>query len=275
MKAIIVEVYRDYCIAISEDGQFLKEKIPAGIHEIGDEIVISQPVAVKAGERTRIFQIVSRAAIGFAAVAVIIIGSYFGVQYIRTGTTSSELAMAPEEKDQEVRSAAAEDTVGSFEGEGESVEITVETVMADEAAGEEPATEEAMALEESADVVETTLKSLEELFSGTFSLEQLDKEIMIENEAMFVSYRVDKMKDQEEALSGEERIKELTLKFKNMTESTLFDGNADIMLLHSDMTVSEIEKILFENMDYNQQNTKKIPFYEETNFRLIVFGVFK
>jgi hypothetical protein len=41
------------------------------------------------------------------------------------------------------------------------------------------------------------------------------------------------------------------------------------------MTVSEIEKILLENLNYNQQNTKKIPFSEETNFQLVVFGIFK
>ena len=162
MKATIVEVYKDYCIAITEDGQFLKEKTPAGIYEIGDEIVIAQPVVEKAGERTRVFQIVSRTAIGFAAVAVIIIGSYFGVQYIRTGTTSTDLAMAPEEKAQMVRSAAAEDTGESFEGEGEAGEITVETVMADEAAGEEPVTEEAMAFEADEEVEEAADEEVDE-----------------------------------------------------------------------------------------------------------------
>ena len=126
-----------------------------------------------------------------------------------------------------------------------------------------------------AEAVETAFKALEELFSGTYSLEQMDNEIMIENEAIFVSYKVDEMQDQEEISSEEEKLKELTLKFKNMTENTLFEGNADILLLHSDMTVSEIEKILFENLNYNQQNTKKIPFNEETNFQLVVFGIFR
>jgi hypothetical protein len=268
MKATIVEIHKDYCITITKDGQFLKEKIPAGMHEIGDEIIIVQPVIEKSGEQPRIFQIVSRTAIGFAALAVIVIGSYFGVQYFRTDTPSTELAMVPEEKAQEVRSTVTDDSF--FEAEGGS---GVETAIADEATGEESISEEVMAAEED-EVVETALKALQELFSGTFSLEQMDTEIMIESDAMFVSYRVDEMKDQD-ILSEEEKLKELTLKFKNMKEDSLFDGNADILMLHSDMTVSEIEKILLENLNYNQQNTKKIPFSEETNFQLVVFGIFK
>ncbi len=274
MKAIILEIYKDYCIAITRDGQFLKERIPAGVHEIGDEIIISQLVAEKTEDRPRIFQIISRTAIGFAALAVIVTGSYFGVQYIRTGAQSTELAVAPGQETQEIRSAAAEDSAVMLESEGEAVEAEEKgDQIADEAAGGEAIAEEAMAAE--AEAVETAFKALEELFSGTYSLEQMDNEVMIEDDAIFVSYKVDELQQQEDVLSEEEKLKELTLKFKNMTENTLFEGNADILLLHSDMTVSEIEKILFENLNYNQQDTKKIPFTEETNFQLIVFGVFR
>ena len=274
MKATIIEIYKDHCIAVTRDGRFLKERIPAGAHEIGDEIVISQSVLQKTEERSRVFQIISRTAIGFAVLAVIVFGSYFGIQYLRTDTPSAELAMAPEEG-QEIRSVSVEDTALFPEEEGDSGGEAADTAAADEITGAEAAIEEAIEFEESVEAVETAFKSIEEVFSGTFSLEQLETEVMVENAAIFVSYRVDEMPVQEDVPSEEDRIKELTIKFKNMTENSLFDGNADILMLHSDMTVSEIKKILFENLDYNQLNTRKIPFSEETDFKLIVFGIFK
>ena len=54
MKAVIMEIHKDYCIVMTKDGQFLKQNIPAGVFEIGDEIAVSkeyahEPKTVKVG----------------------------------------------------------------------------------------------------------------------------------------------------------------------------------------------------------------------------------
>ena len=88
MKAVIMEIHKDYCIAVTRDGQFLKRKIPQGVFEIGDEIVIDLELAYKTEKAARpswVGRFVATASI----VVVIVVGIVIGVRFIR-GYYSSE-----------------------------------------------------------------------------------------------------------------------------------------------------------------------------------------
>src|SRR4030065_959308 len=81
MKAVIIEIYKDYCIVMTKDGQFLKQNIPAGVFEIGDEIVSAkeysyEPKTIKAGW----LKSLSVASMALVVVAVL---SLFGVWYFK------------------------------------------------------------------------------------------------------------------------------------------------------------------------------------------------
>lgn len=259
MKATVVEIHKNYCFVITRDGRFLKKKIPAGSFEIGDEIIIKEGAEEEAVKRIRVFQIASRAAIGFAAIVAVVFAAYFGIRYAGIDNSATELAMAPGQAVEETRSAVLEESA----------------VLEKEAGSEDVmASEETVAFAKPEEEQEASLALQDELFSGTFTLEKMDTDVMLENNVMFISYRVDEVEEDIEILD-ENELKELTLKFMNIKENTLFEGNADIMLMHSDKTISEIEKMVFEDLNYNQQNKKVIPFKDETDFRLIIFGIFK
>ena len=81
MKAVIIEIHKDYCIVMTKDGQFLKQNIPAGVFEIGDEIVIAkeysyEPKTIKAGWLKSL-------SVASMAVVVVAVLSIFGVWYFK------------------------------------------------------------------------------------------------------------------------------------------------------------------------------------------------
>jgi len=76
MKAVVIEIHKNYCIVMTGDGQFLKHKVGAGSVEIGDEIVISRvPEARMARFTVRGFAVA-------AAVVVVIIGGIYSYRYL-------------------------------------------------------------------------------------------------------------------------------------------------------------------------------------------------
>jgi len=125
MKAVIIEIHKDYCIVMTKDGQFLKQNIPAGVFEIGDEIMVSkeysyEPKTIRAGWLKSL-------SIASMAVVVVVVLSIFGVWYFKqylplrnaallTGDASEEIAPAAEE---EVAGEAREE---SSEGSGLGME---------------------------------------------------------------------------------------------------------------------------------------------------------
>jgi hypothetical protein len=71
MKAVVLEIHKKYCIMVTEDGQFLKQDIPAGNLEIGDEIIVEKALAYPAGRNW-----LSKLAIAAAVVAVVGLGGF-------------------------------------------------------------------------------------------------------------------------------------------------------------------------------------------------------
>lgn len=93
MKAVVMEIHKDYCIVMTEDGQFLRQEIPAGRLEIGDEIVIEKEYYYE-----RRASWVKSFAIAASVVVVVAIGSVFGVRYLKQYYPAGDIAMVAEEK---------------------------------------------------------------------------------------------------------------------------------------------------------------------------------
>ena len=76
MKAVVIEIHKNYCIVVTGDGQFLKHKAGAGSVEIGDEVVISRV------PETRMARFTVRGFAVAAAVLVVIIGGIYSYRYL-------------------------------------------------------------------------------------------------------------------------------------------------------------------------------------------------
>ena len=83
MKAVIMEIHKGYCIVVTPDGQFLKRKIPEGVFEIGDEIIIEQEFYLEPARQTGPSW-VKKFAITASVAVVVVIGLIFGVKYMRS-----------------------------------------------------------------------------------------------------------------------------------------------------------------------------------------------
>ena len=92
MKAVVMEIYKDYCIVMTEDGQFLRHKIPVGRLEIGDEIVIERQYSYEPKVSW-----VARFAVAAAVIVVVAVGSVLSVRYISQYHAARGTAMVAEE----------------------------------------------------------------------------------------------------------------------------------------------------------------------------------
>ena len=92
MKAVVMEIYKDYCIVMTEDGQFLRHKIPVGRLEIGDEIVIERQYSYEPKVSW-----VARFAVAAAVIVVVAVGSVLSVKYISQYHAARGTAMVAEE----------------------------------------------------------------------------------------------------------------------------------------------------------------------------------
>ena len=92
MKAVVMEIYTDYCIVMTEDGQFLRHKIPVGRLEIGDEIVIERQYSYEPKVSW-----VGRFAVAAAVIVVVAVGSVLSVKYISQYHAARGTAMVAEE----------------------------------------------------------------------------------------------------------------------------------------------------------------------------------
>jgi len=114
MKAVVIEIHKDYCIAMTPDGMFVRQAVPAGELEIGDEIIIEEETFTAPGrDWIRTF------AIAAAAILVIGFGSY-GIFRVFSGFTrgGGEVAMVAdaemlteEKADDETFASATEEEV--------------------------------------------------------------------------------------------------------------------------------------------------------------------
>ena len=89
MKAVIMEIHKEYCIVMTGDGRFIRQAVPAGELEIGDEIIVEEETFTAPGrDWLKTFAI--------AAVAILVIGfGSYGILRIfgGLGSRNGEAAM--------------------------------------------------------------------------------------------------------------------------------------------------------------------------------------
>ena len=66
MRAVVIEIHKNYCIAVTPDGRFVKQHAEQGELEIGDEIMVEARHLAPGMDWVKTFAI--------AAAAIVVIG---------------------------------------------------------------------------------------------------------------------------------------------------------------------------------------------------------
>jgi len=233
MKAVIMEIYKDYCIVMTKDGQFLKQNIPAGVFEIGDEILVSREYSYK----PKTVKVSWLKGLSFAsmAVAVVAVLSVFGVWYFKQYLPLRESAVLTANTTAEAAPEAAEDEAAAGELREESAEES--------------------GLSMDAEKGETVS------FENTYSLIEKVK-VEDENVADILSFSY-------EIIDGVS----LQVEFRNISSALVFSGNITLTTLFSDNSVSRTKTIPLENFEPAQVEKESIFLKaEETSLKLEVNG---
>jgi len=239
MKATVMEIYKNYCIVMTRDGQFLKYKTAAGSVEIGDEVVISKvPEARTARLVVRGFAIA-------AAVVVVAIGGVFSYRYLNkfypVGGVRELAEAGVEEKEVYQTEALVEEEVTK---EAEEETATVESEPGESAVGEVNETDRL--IYEKDFVIEKGIEVGEPIGDMHFKYETFESD-------------------------GKKKV---LISFKNTSESLSFTGGADIILLSGDTIIEELH---IELVDLGPQKERKVTaMYEQgtTILRLRLSGKF-
>lgn len=216
MKAVVMEIHKDYCIVMTEDGQFLKQRVPAGAFEIGDEIIVER----KYSYEPKVSRVV-RFAVAAAVMVVLALGVVLGVRYFRQYYPVGDIAMVAEERAME-KAVAEEDT-------REEVFMKEAEAEVEEALPEEATEETALAMEaEQEEIIIYESKSVYSLEEGTTVREHI--------EDIIFSYKV----------SGE---RNLSVRLKNGSSANVFNGTFTLIMLLSDGSVARTTTILLEGFE--------------------------
>jgi len=197
MKAVVIEIHKNYCIVMTGDGQFLKHKAGVGSVEIGDEIVISRV------PEARIARFTVRGFAVAAAVVVVIIGGIYSYRYL-----------------------------SKFYPVGSARELAeAEFNYKDETQTEAVVTEEA---EEAAAVLSESEKGAVDEVSEAGTL-MYEKDFII-GEGIGVEEFISDLYFKYETFESDGE-KQILVSFKNASENLSFTGSADIIILFSDGSI--------------------------------------
>src|SRR4030066_2503980 len=145
MKAIIMEIYKKYCIVMTEDGQFFKHKIQGDPVEIGDRIIIKEKNIEFSYAKQKVW--IKGFAVGFAALVVLVTGSVFGYRFLKQYLPVTPSAAVADAK------SADEDTANVEEEQneislGESAAAAADSEKYVENAQQSPLFEKVLSLQE-------------------------------------------------------------------------------------------------------------------------------
>ncbi|MBM3700339.1 MAG: anti-sigma factor domain-containing protein [Actinobacteria bacterium] len=275
-SALIVEIYKNYCIVVTGDGQFLKQEISAGTYEIGDSIIVAEKEPDRFEEKSAIFRILSRVAAGFAIVAVIAFGSYFGINFLRTGRSQMTVALQdsvlPEAAQAAVEEAAAENEIGQGQetpsinkqqtGEGQLMKESSDDENYDMLNDEMPQTEDAAQVSNAAPV----------LFEVIHNIADTDQAVLIDYKDIIIDYSVEEPGTESDG-SGFE--KSLLFNFMQNKKDHFFNGNIDTILNDANSSAIKTVKMIFENFEYGAKKTQEVELENDArSFTLVIYGSF-
>ncbi len=233
MKAVIIEMHKGYCIVMTKDGQFLKQNIPVGVFEIGDEIVVAkeysyEPKAIKAGWLKSL-------SVASMAVVVIAVLSIFGVWYFKQYLPLRNATLLTGDITEEAAPEAAEEEVSGEAAREESAEESVLGMDADQ--------EEAVSFEKTYSLIEEA-KVEGENIEGVLSF----------------SYEVN------DSVS-------LEVEIRNISSVSGFNGTVTLTTLFADYSVSQVKIIPLDGFEPSKVKKEPIFLKAgETSLRLEVNG---
>jgi len=305
MKASVVEIHKNYCIVITRDGRFVRQDMNAGVHEIGDEIVIDDADLFTAGVKTgsKSFSLFARLAAGFAAIVILSGISYFGIKYAGWGFPFSPVKAAVQVAQAKVSdSPAQEDANGGYSATEQS-----EQALAAEAPASESGITGAQSSESSADAAQSAQSSStpnqdigqsektvppqdsgaaasgtngeggislspgQVLFEGTFKLYKNNIDILIDYPNLIITYKLGQVYNQD---AGADEIGVFTIKIKNQQKST-FKGNIDIIFTDKNSSILQTTAIETGNLGFNEEYTQNIQIAGNTDsFKMTLNGNF-
>ncbi len=276
-SASVVEIHKNYCIAVTCDGQFLKQEITAGTYEIGDSIIVTAEKENKrAAEKFDIYRIVYRVAAGFAIVAVVVFGAYFGIHILRSGdkpvtvvlqdSVLTETALDPtkEKTDGNEIAAGQEDSVLLKQQPGQS-QLRQESVVDED---------DGMLLEKMQEGGEPAQGSNEApiLYKGLHNISDTGELGLIDYEDIKIDYSIKESKTKSGASPFE---KSILFNFMHNKKDYFFNGNIDAVLNDANSSAIRTVRMLFENYEYGAKRTEEVALEnDEKSFTLVIYGSF-
>ena len=257
MKAIVVEIHKEYCIVMTGDGRFVRQAVPAGELEIGDEIIVEEETyTAPSRDWIKTFAI--------AAVAVLVIGfGSYGILRIfgGLGSGSGEAAMVAdaemrteEKANDEAMATAAEEEAVLESPEGEEAEMA-------EAAEE---SEDFTAGMEQVDGVSTGPGEVDVEFALQISKFGEPVQIIAGN-LLFMYF----------AAVGDEAM-ELILTVEMLDPDLKFTGKIEASILFEDGEPAGSEVIKFNNFSSGQRSQNFIEFLPDAyTLHINIAGVFE
>ncbi len=305
MKASIVEIHKKYCIILTADGQFVRQDVPAGAYEIGDEIIIDAAdfLDVKEKPLKKPFSIFAKLAAGLAVIIILGGVSYLGIKYAGLGLAFSPVRVASEAvqaktidtasgqesakgsqgdkgQDQQALSAEAPNTEPGIAG-AQSSESSANKVQAEQPSSASDQSGQSDKTQSSQDDSTTAPGTNNEgeldevplpvLFEGTFKLDKKNIDILTNYPDLYITYIFEE-KYTQDSVTGE--TKTFTLKIKNLQKST-FNGNIDIIFIDKSSKTLQTSAIEIENLAFNDEIIEEIQIAENTDsFKMILYGNF-
>ena len=259
MKAIVMEIHKDYCIVMTGDGRFIMQTAPAGELEIGDEIIVEEETfAAPSRDWIKTFAITA------VVVLVVGFGTYGVFRIFGGGGRGGEAAMVAD------------------------AEMLTEEKASDEtfAAAEEEAVEEAV--EEAAEVGEAEMAEVaEESEDFAVAMEQVDGvpagpgEVDVEFEL-----HISKFGEPIEIIAGNllflywaakgDEGMELLLTVEMLDPDLEFTGKIEASILFDDGEPAGSEVIKFTDFSRGQKSQNFIEFLPDAYMLHIkIIGVFE
>ncbi|MCJ7714214.1 anti-sigma factor domain-containing protein [Candidatus Bathyarchaeota archaeon] len=305
MKASVIEIYKNYCIVITRDGRFVRQDMPVGACEIGDEIVIEAADLFTAGARParKSFGMLARLSVGFAAIDILSGGAYLGINYAGPGFAFSPVKAASQVAQAKITDSQGQDNTN----EGYAATEQSEEALAEKAPASESDIAAVQSLESSADAAqseqssstsnqdigqsEKTVPSQDSvaatagtngegglalspgkvLFEGTFKLEKNNIDILIDYPDLLIIGNLGQAYNQD---AGADEIGVFTLKIKNLQKST-FIGKIDIIF--TDKNGSNLQTTAIETgiLGFNDVYTQQISIAANADsFKITLYGSF-
>jgi hypothetical protein len=233
MKAIIVEISKDYCIVMTRDGQFLKQRIPPGFFELGDEIIVSKEYVYKSSGINVPW--IKKMSLAASLAVMVITVSIFSFFYIKQYTGSRDA-------DFQSDNMVIEETTG--EGNFIVEEIKDEGYEESRGAVEESAEEGTGDLALSEAVGQEAI-----VFEKIYSFdEQTEAEDNIKNVISF-SYKIINNAS-------------LRIELRNISTSSNFSGTLNMIISLSDNSEKRTEEISLE--DFKPGEIEEYPLFLKT-----------